>query len=343
MSFTVIIPARFASSRLPGKPLADIAGKPMIQHVFEKAQQSGASRVIIATDNEQVEKAAKAFGAEVCMTSEAHNSGTERLAEVVTKLGIADDEIIVNIQGDEPLIPPVIVSQVAENLAKFNVNMATLAVKIHEAEELFNPNAVKVVTDKDGYVLYFSRSVIPYDRDQFMQLEDISKAQLADVYLRHIGIYAYRAGFIKQYVQWAPMQLENLEKLEQLRVLWYGERIHVELAKEVPAVGVDTAEDLEKVRSILAKNLPCEFTVVGSSSLKSGLVAEGIVDCYVRLGKTGEWDTAGAEILLAEINGMIFDPHYQPLTYNHRESLINPPFVMVADNTQNWASVFQFN
>ncbi|MBF1227616.1 MAG: 3-deoxy-manno-octulosonate cytidylyltransferase [Haemophilus parainfluenzae] len=252
MSFTVIIPARFASSRLPGKPLADIAGKPMIQHVFEKAQQSGASRVIIATDNEQVEKAAKAFGAEVCMTSEAHNSGTERLAEVVSKLGIADDEIIVNIQGDEPLIPPVIVSQVAENLAKFNVNMATLAVKIHEAEELFNPNAVKVVTDKYGYVLYFSRSVIPYDRDQFMQLEDISKAQLADVYLRHIGIYAYRAGFIKQYVQWAPTQLENLEKLEQLRVLWYGERIHVELAKEVPAVGVDTAEDLEKVRSILA-------------------------------------------------------------------------------------------
>lgn len=254
MSFTVIIPARFASSRLPGKPLADIAGKPMIQHVFEKAQQSGASRVIIATDNEQVEKAAKAFGAEVCMTSEAHNSGTERLAEVVTKLGIADDEIIVNIQGDEPLIPPVIVSQVAENLAKFNVNMATLAVKIHEAEELFNPNAVKVVTDKDGYVLYFSRSVIPYDRDQFMQLADTSKAQLADAYLRHIGIYAYRAGFIKQYVQWAPTQLENLEKLEQLRVLWYGERIYVELAKEVPAVGVDTAEDLEKVRSILAVN-----------------------------------------------------------------------------------------
>ena len=204
MSFTVIIPARFASSRLPGKPLADIAGKPMIQHVFEKAQQSGASRVIIATDNEQVEKAAKAFGAEVCMTSEAHNSGTERLAEVVSKLGIADDEIIVNIQ------------------------------------------------DKDGYVLYFSRSVIPYDRDQFMQLADTSKAQLADSYLRHIGIYAYRAGFIKQYVQWAPTQLENLEKLEQLRVLWYGERIHVELAKEVPAVGVDTAEDLEKVRSILA-------------------------------------------------------------------------------------------
>ncbi|AOF52269.1 3-deoxy-manno-octulosonate cytidylyltransferase [Rodentibacter caecimuris] len=254
MSFTVIIPARFSSSRLPGKPLAEIVGKPMIQHVFEKARQSGASRVIIATDNENVEKIAQGFGAEVCMTSEHHNSGTERLAEVVEKLAIPDDEIIVNIQGDEPLIPPVIVRQVAENLAKFNVNMATLAVKIHEAEELFNPNVVKLVADKSGYVLYFSRSVIPYDRDRFMGLQDVAKVALTDVYLRHIGIYAYRAGFIKKYVQWEATVLENLEKLEQLRVLWNAERIHVELAKEVPAVGVDTMEDLEKVRSILAAN-----------------------------------------------------------------------------------------
>ncbi|OOF53361.1 3-deoxy-manno-octulosonate cytidylyltransferase [Rodentibacter trehalosifermentans] len=254
MSFSVIIPARFASSRLPGKPLAEIAGKPMIQHVFEKAQQSGATRVIIATDNEKVAKVAQDFGAEVCMTSEQHNSGTERLAEVVEKLAISDDEIIVNIQGDEPLIPPVIVRQVAENLVKFQVNMATLAVKINEAEELFNPNVVKVVTDKDGYVLYFSRSVIPYDRDQFMGLQEMTKAALTEGYLRHIGLYAYRAGFIKKYVQWAPTALENLEKLEQLRVLWNGERIHLELAKAVPAVGVDTPEDLEKVRSILAAN-----------------------------------------------------------------------------------------
>lgn len=252
MSFTVIIPARFASSRLPGKPLADIAGKPMIRHVFEKALQSGAERVIIATDNSLVEKAARDFGAEVCMTSERHNSGTERLAEVVTKLNIPDDQIIVNIQGDEPLIPPIIVRQVAQNLAKFGVNMASLAVKITDAEELFNPNVVKVVLDRLGYVLYFSRSPIPYDRDQFTS--DGSVTQLADAYLRHIGIYAYRAGFIKQYVRWAPTQLENLEKLEQLRVLWHGERIHVELAKAVPAVGVDTPADLEKVRSILAKN-----------------------------------------------------------------------------------------
>lgn len=253
--FTVIIPARFASSRLPGKPLADIAGKSMIQHVWEKAQQSGASRVVVATDNEKVKNTVEQFGGEVCMTSEKHNSGTERLAEVVEKLGIAEDEIIVNIQGDEPLIPPVIVAQVAENLAKFKVKMASLAVKIQEPEELFNPNAVKVLTDKDGYVLYFSRAVIPWNRDEFAPVaaktKSIEELQLGDHYLRHIGIYAYRAGFIKQYVQWQPTALEQIESLEQLRVLWHGERIHVELAKEPPAVGVDTPEDLEKVRAIL--------------------------------------------------------------------------------------------
>lgn len=254
MKFTVIIPARYASSRLPGKPLADIAGKPMIQHVWEKAQQSGASRVVVATDNEDVAQAVHSFGGEVCMTSSQHNSGTERLAEVVEKLAIPDDEIIVNIQGDEPLIPPVIVSQVAQNLANNGVNMATLAVKLADAEELFNPNVVKAVTDKNGNVLYFSRAAIPWNRDQFANLSAQQQKQLLlqDHYLRHIGIYAYRAGFIKQYVQWQPTTLEQIESLEQLRVLWYGEKIHVDLAKEVPAVGVDTAEDLEKVRSILA-------------------------------------------------------------------------------------------
>ena len=253
MKFTVIIPARYASSRLPGKPLADIAGKPMIQHVWEKAQQSGASRVVVATDNEEVAQAVYSFGGEVCMTSSQHNSGTERLAEVVEKLAIPDDEIIDNIQGDEPLIPPVIVSQVAQNLANNGVNMATLAVKLADAEELFNPNVVKAVTDKNGNVLYFSRAAIPWNRDQFANLSAQQQKQLLlqDHYLRHIGIYAYRAGFIKQYVQWQPTTLEQIESLEQLRVLWYGEKIHVDLAKEVPAVGVDTAEDLEKVRSIL--------------------------------------------------------------------------------------------
>ncbi len=250
MSFTVIIPARYASSRLPRKPLADIASKPMIQHVWEKAQQAGANRVIIATDHEEIEQVAKTFGAEVCMTSTEHNSGTERLAEVIEKMVIADDEIIVNVQGDEPLIPPVIIQQVAQNLAQNQVNMATLAVKLETKEELFNPNCVKVVTDQKGMALYFSRAAIPFARDHFADCNDAFVASQS--YLRHIGIYAYRAKFVNQYIRWQPTVLEKLESLEQLRALWYGEKIHVELAKEAPQVGVDTLEDLERVRQILS-------------------------------------------------------------------------------------------
>lgn len=250
MSFTVIIPARYASSRLPRKLLADIAGKPMIQHVWEKTQQAGANRVIIATDHEEIEQVAKTFGAEVCMTSTEHNSGTERLAEVIEKMAIADDEIIVNVQGDEPLIPPVIIQQVAQNLAENQVNMATLAVKLETKEELFNPNCVKVVTDQKGMALYFSRAAIPFARDYFADCNDAFFA--SQPYLRHIGIYAYRAKFVNQYICWQPTVLEKLESLEQLRALWYGEKIHVELAKEAPQVGVDTLEDLERVRQILS-------------------------------------------------------------------------------------------
>ena len=249
MSFTVIIPARYASSRLPRKPLADIAGKPMIQHVWEKSQQAGANRVIIATDHEEIEQVAKTFGVEVCMTSTEHNSGTERLAEVIEKMAITDDEIIVNVQGDEPLIPPVIIQQVAQNLAENQVNMATLAVKLETKEELFNPNCVKVVTDQKGMALYFSRAAIPFARDHFADCNDAFVASQS--YLRHIGIYAYRAKFVNQYIRWQPTVLEKLESLEQLRALWYGEKIHVELAKEAPQVGVDTLEDLERVREIL--------------------------------------------------------------------------------------------
>ncbi|MFC0322364.1 3-deoxy-manno-octulosonate cytidylyltransferase [Gallibacterium melopsittaci] len=258
MSFTVIIPARYASSRLPAKPLADIAGKPMIQHVWEKAQLSGATRVIVATDHPQIVDVVRNFGGEVCLTSEAHSSGTERLAEVVSQMELPDDEIIVNIQGDEPLIPPVIVQQVAENLQKYQVNLATLSVSIDDPQELFNPNVVKVLTDKNGYVLYFSRAVIPWQRDQFttvyQQPSQIPTLSIEDQdYQRHIGIYAYKAGFIRQYVAWQPTKLEKCESLEQLRVLWNGERIHCEQAKEVPAVGVDTMEDLIKVRELLAR------------------------------------------------------------------------------------------
>jgi len=249
MSFTVVIPARYQSTRLPGKPLADIGGKPMIQWVYEQAIQAGADQVIIATDDNRVEQAVKAFGGQVCMTSPDHESGTERLAEVVEKMAIADDHIIVNVQGDEPLIPPSIITQVAENLANSQAPMATLAVEISDEAEVFNPNAVKVLTDKDGYAMYFSRATIPWDRDNFAQQDK----KIAQPLMRHIGIYAYRAGFINTYINWEPTALEKIECLEQLRVLWYGEKIHVEVAKEAPAAGVDTPEDLKVVRSIIAK------------------------------------------------------------------------------------------
>lgn len=246
MKFTVIIPARYASSRLPRKPLLEIADKPMIQHVWEKAQQAGASRVIVATDHHEIADTVRQFGGEVCMTSTEHNSGTERLAEVIEKMAISEEEIIVNVQGDEPLIPPEIVSQVAENLDRHQVNMATLAVKIQHREELLNPNVVKVIADQQGMAIYFSRSVIPFPRDQFATLDDPFVQQ--QNYLRHIGIYAYRAGFIKRYVAWQATALEQLESLEQLRALWYGEKIHLEQAKRAPQAGVDTPEDLERVR-----------------------------------------------------------------------------------------------
>ncbi|MDZ5514685.1 3-deoxy-manno-octulosonate cytidylyltransferase [Vibrio fluvialis] len=246
MSFTVVIPARYQSTRLPGKPLVDIAGKPMVQWVYEQAMQAGAERVIIATDDARVEQAVLAFGGTVCMTSPDHQSGTERLAEVVKLMGIEDNHIIVNVQGDEPLIPPSIIRQVADNLAASQAPMATLAVEISHEDEVFNPNAVKVVTDKDGYALYFSRATIPWDRDNFAKDKTVVQPLM-----RHIGIYAYRAGFINTYIQWPASQLEKIECLEQLRVLWYGEKIHVAVALEAPPAGVDTPEDLDAVRRIV--------------------------------------------------------------------------------------------
>lgn len=255
MSFTVVIPARYQSSRLPGKPLADIAGKPMIQWVYEKAMQTSASQVIVATDDPRIEKVVQDFGGKVCMTRADHESGTERLAEVVELLGLSDDEIIVNVQGDEPLIPASIIEQVAQNLAQSQAPMATLAVEIHDQEEAFNPNAVKVIADKTGHALYFSRATIPWDRDAFASFaqgaQDAKQVEMKQALWRHIGIYAYRAGFIQTYINWAPSPIEKIESLEQLRVLWHGEKIHVALALEAPAAGVDTPEDLEVVRQIL--------------------------------------------------------------------------------------------
>jgi len=259
MSFVVVIPARYQSSRLPGKVLADIDGKPMIQWVVEKALLSGAEKVIVATDNDQVAAAVEGFGGEVCKTRADHQSGTERLAEVMDLYQFDDDQIIVNVQGDEPFIPFENIAQVAKNLAnqqrtsQQQARMATLAVHITEVEEALNPNAVKVLCDKNGYAMYFSRATIPYDRERFLNNDNIE--HIGDFYLRHIGIYAYRAGFIKDYVNWPASQLEQIESLEQLRVLWQGEKIHVDVAEtRLPVEGVDTPEDLEKARAFAAKN-----------------------------------------------------------------------------------------
>ncbi|WP_457913688.1 3-deoxy-manno-octulosonate cytidylyltransferase [Candidatus Gillettellia adelgis] len=245
MNFTVIIPARYASTRFPAKPLADINGKPMVVHVMERARVSGASRVIVALDHPEVAKAVEIAAGESYMTRIEHHSGTERLAEVIEYYRFSDEKIIVNVQGDEPMIPPPIIRQVAENLKNSCAGIATLAVPIKNSEEAVNPNVVKVVIDAQGYALYFSRATIPWDRRRFT----ISQDTIDYTPLRHIGIYAYRAGFIRRYVNWKPSQLEQVESLEQLRVLWYGEKIHVAIAKVVPSIGVDTIQDLQRVRN----------------------------------------------------------------------------------------------
>jgi 3-deoxy-manno-octulosonate cytidylyltransferase (CMP-KDO synthetase) len=249
-AFTVVIPARYASSRLPGKPLQDIAGKPMIRHVWEQACKSSARQVVVATDDARIVEACRGFGAEVLLTRIEHNSGTDRLAEVAAVLGLAPDAIVVNVQGDEPLIPPAIIDQVAANLAANpQAAIATLAEPIDDVAALFNPNVVKVASDRNGLALTFSRAPLPWARDAFA----VSREQLpANVpYRRHIGIYAYRAQFLHDFVAWGPCWLEDAECLEQLRALWHGVRIHVADALQRPPAGVDTREDLERVRRLL--------------------------------------------------------------------------------------------
>jgi 3-deoxy-manno-octulosonate cytidylyltransferase (CMP-KDO synthetase) len=248
--FTVVIPARFSSSRLPGKPLQLIAGKPMVQHVWEQARKSSARQVVIATDDPRIVEACQAFGAQVLMTRADHESGTDRLAEVVAALGLPSDAIVVNVQGDEPLIPPAVIDQVAANLAAHGeAGIATLAEPIEDIESLLNPNVVKVATDLNGLALTFSRAPLPWARDQFAKSRDTLPAGVP--YRRHIGIYAYRAGFLQDFVSWGPCWLESTECLEQLRALWHGVRIHVADAVEAPPAGVDTPEDLQRVRRLL--------------------------------------------------------------------------------------------
>ncbi len=249
-AFTVVIPARYASSRLPGKPLQEIAGKPMIQHVWQQACKSSAQRVLVATDDARIVEVCRGFGAEVLLTRAEHNSGTDRLAEVAVALGLAADAIVVNVQGDEPLIPPAIIDQVAANLAAHpEAAIATLAEPIDEAAALFNPNVVKVVSDLNGLALTFSRAPLPWARDAFAV--DRERLPAAVPYRRHIGIYAYRTQFLHDFVAWGPCWLEDTECLEQLRALWHGVRIHVADALQAPPAGVDTPDDLERVRRLL--------------------------------------------------------------------------------------------
>jgi 3-deoxy-manno-octulosonate cytidylyltransferase (CMP-KDO synthetase) len=251
MKFTVVIPARYASTRLPAKPLKMIAGKPMIQHVYERACQSQAANVIIATDDSRIEDAAKKFGAHVCMTSVNHTSGTDRLQEVVTKLQLNSDAIVVNVQGDEPLIPAEVINQVANNLASMkNASMATLSEPIHTLEDFKNPNIVKVVSDQQGRALYFSRAPIPWPRDHFSNPQVTTLPAHFPVQ-RHIGIYAYKVGLLHEFIRWQPAPLELIESLEQLRVMWNGGVIHVAQAVCGVPGGVDTEEDLARVRSLI--------------------------------------------------------------------------------------------
>ena len=258
MSYIVVIPARYASTRLPGKPLADIGGKPMIRHVYERACESAAARVIIATDDIRIETACRDFGAEVVMTSADHASGTDRLEEVARKLDLDPRDRVVNVQGDEPLIPPQLIDQVADNLEAFpDAAIATLCEPITDTAALFNPNVVKVVADARGMAHYFSRAPIPWARQAWaggMTSGSAHPMPAGARYFRHIGIYGYRVSLLRAFVTWAPAPTEVIESLEQLRALYNGALIHVAEALVSPAAGVDTEQDLERLRAMFDDN-----------------------------------------------------------------------------------------
>lgn len=250
----IVIPARYAATRLPGKPLLPIAGLPMIQHVWNRARESQAEEVVVATDDVRIASAADEFGARVCMTAASHASGTDRIAEVIEMMGWPDDEIIVNLQGDEPMMPVSLLNQVAQDLEHHaDADTATLAAHLDDPDQVFDPNVVKVVTDKKGFALYFSRAAIPWNRGE-MHWDNPVSPDVSKGFRRHIGLYAYRAGFVREYVKWKPAPIEQEESLEQLRTLWYGHRIHVSQAAELPPAGVDTPEDLERVARLIGNS-----------------------------------------------------------------------------------------
>jgi 3-deoxy-manno-octulosonate cytidylyltransferase (CMP-KDO synthetase) len=248
--FRVVIPARYGSTRLPGKPLRNLAGKPMIRHVYERGLDSRAQTVIVATDDERIQRAVEAFGGRACLTSPEHSSGSDRVCEVVERMAWREDEIVVNLQGDEPAMPGALVRQVAEALAaREDLGMATLCEPMEDARDVLNVHVVKVVTDAQGLALYFSRAPIPADPSfDESQADHIPTAVGCR---RHIGLYAYRVGFLKRFVGWPACALERRERLEQLRVLWNGERILVIEAQQRAGHGVDTEQDLERASALL--------------------------------------------------------------------------------------------
>ncbi len=253
ISFKVVIPARHASTRLPGKPLLDIAGQPMIAHVCQRAIEADAEAVVVATDDQRIFNKVNSLGFQAVMTDPNHQSGTERINQVAEQLDWAENTIVVNLQGDEPLIPPTYIKEVAQALgSQKKAGIATLAAKILEESEIFNPNAVKVVLNKDDYALYFSRAAIPWDRNSFSLSG--GKASKTMPYLRHIGMYAYTVKFLKKYCSWQSSVLETVESLEQLRILWYGEPVLVKTVTKTPEAGVDTQADLERVQKVMLGN-----------------------------------------------------------------------------------------
>ena len=249
--FTVLIPARYASTRLPGKPLSDIAGKPMVVRVAERARMSGAARVVIATDDKRIRAVAERYGIDVAMTRDDHPTGTDRLAEAALQLGLDARNIVVNVQGDEPLLEPALIRAVAEALSAHpDAAIATACHPITGADEAFNPSVVKVVLDHAGYALYFSRATIPWARDAFAAEEKQIPPGLP--LYRHYGLYAYHVDFLLRFPSLAPAPPERFEALEQLRALWHGYRIVVGITRGAPAPGVDTQADLDRVRALYA-------------------------------------------------------------------------------------------
>ena len=247
--FKIVIPARHGSTRLPGKPLLNLAGRPMIVHVCERALEAG-GEVFVATDDLRIQEAVKGLEVTAVMTREDHASGSERITEVADRLGWSDDTLIVNLQGDEPLMDPRLIQQLAEALGPSeSARTATLAARIQERQEIFDPNAVKVVIDRNGHALYFSRAPIPWDRASFSTEGAVLKPE--QVWYRHIGIYAYTTGFLRDYIRWPTSPLETVESLEQLRILYQGEKIRVVPVDSAPQAGVDTAADLSRVDLLL--------------------------------------------------------------------------------------------